>query len=117
MGKSTRIFILTFFLSLPFTGRAAAPAPGSALAYPSPANGGFVHFAYDMPSPGDAMILIYNEAGDLIAQWRETKGPGLQESLTNTAYYTPGVYFFRVLLYPVSGGVVKLKMGKFSIIR
>jgi len=111
--------LIPLFLWLPPALPAAAPIPsaGTALAYPSPASGGFIHFVYDMPGPGQALIRVYNEAGDLAAQVQENKGSGIQESLMNVAYYSPGIYFFRVLLFPDSGGQVKLKLGKFSVVR
>jgi hypothetical protein len=94
-----------------------SPKEGSCFVYPSPAQGVLAWAVYNMPSRGAVKILIYNEAGDLVAQVLDTKGPGVQQTPLDLFYYRNGVYICKIRLTFDSGGGQTLKTFKFLVYR
>jgi hypothetical protein len=93
------------------------PKEGSCFVYPSPAQGILAWAVYNMPSGGAVRILIYNEAGDLVAQVLDTKGPGVQQTPLDLFYYRNGVYICKIRLTFDAGGAQNLKNFKFLVYR
>ncbi len=94
------------------------PASDACYVYPSPATGDTAWVVYNMPAIGTALVLIYNESGDLVAQVQESKPAGPQQQTgLNLFYYRRGVYFCRVFLTLENGDTKALKTFKFVVIR
>jgi hypothetical protein len=93
------------------------PKDGSCYVYPSPAQGILAWAVYNMPASGTVRILIYNEAGDLVAQVLDTKSPGIQQTPLDLFYYRNGVYICKIRLTFGTGGTQNLKNFKFLVYR
>jgi hypothetical protein len=93
------------------------PQPNSCFVYPSPASGDTAWAVYDMPDDGTALVLLYNEAGDLVSQVQEVKGPGIQQTGLDLFYFRKGIYLCRVILTLDTGEKIKLKIFKFLVTR
>jgi hypothetical protein len=90
-------------------------AAGKTFAFPSPARGERVNFAYSMAESGKADIRVYNEAGDLVARIQDDKLIGTQTSRLSVRDFAPGVYIYKVLLTYASGKVESLEVQKFAV--
>ncbi len=119
MRKHCLIFILIVFLIPPIVLRAEVQAPreGTAFVYPSPASGSFVRVVYNMPESGTVRIRVYNEAGNLVADFQQMEPAGLQQTPLDISYYNPGIYLYLVTLSLDSGAQSSLPSGKFAVVR
>jgi hypothetical protein len=116
-----KISALLFFLAAlaPLPLRALdVPAAGGSYAYPLPAAlGGYVNIVYSMASSGRVKIMVYNEAGDEVIHFDDTKPAGLQSSPVYLCCLSPGIYIYWVSLQYDSGGSAALKPAKFVVTR
>jgi hypothetical protein len=78
--------------------------------------GSIVNLAYVMASAGTVEILAFNEAGDQVIHFNDTKPAGLQASQVDLCCLAPGVYLYLVLITYDTGGTEKLKPGKFVVL-
>ena len=122
MKKTTSIsFSACFLLAALFPLAAAAldtPDPGTSYSYPLPAKaGGLLYLAYTMAGPGTMQAQAYNEAGELVLRFSETKPQGLQSSPVDLCCLPPGVYLYLITLQYDTGKVERLKPAKFVVVR
>ena len=110
------IFLFSLLFPIPSAFSFHVPPNDSCYVYPSPASGNTAWVVYNMPSSGTALILVYDESGDLAAQVEETKfaGPQQQTGL-NLSYYRKGIYICRVVLTLDTGETKWLKTFKFMV--
>ena len=110
--------LLLYFLPVHPAYSFQVPASDACYVYPSPATGNTAWVVYNMPSAGTALVLIYNESGDLVVQAQEGKPAGPQQQTgLNLFYYRRGVYFCRVFLTLDNGDTKVLKTFKFVVIK
>lgn len=91
------------------------PQGDSCYVYPSPASGDTAWAVYTMPSPGNALVIVYNESGDMVSQVQEIKSAGVQQTGLDLFYYRKGIYLCRIVLTLDTGSVKKLKTFKFLV--
>lgn len=92
------------------------PAAGACYVYPSPATGDSAWAVYNMPQPGTVRVLVYNEAGDLVADVEDSQPAGVQQTPLDLSHFRKGLYLCRVLL-EFTGGTQALKAFKFVVAR
>ena len=86
--------------------------------HPNPTNNYAAWVVYNMPSSGTALVSIYNESGDLVAQVQENKPAGPQQQTgLNLFYYLRGLYFCQVSITLDNGETRLLKVFKFVVIQ
>jgi hypothetical protein len=68
-----------------------------------------------MASTGTVQVVLFNEAGDKVLTFSESKGAGLQSSAIYLCCLSPGLYFYRVTLTYDSGGQEGLSIGKILV--
>ncbi len=72
--------------------------------YPNPFNAGTV-IRYSIPSESVVNISIYNTIGELVRTYGEVRqGAGYYETLVEINNLASGVYFYRIIAKPTSGG-------------
>ena len=92
------------------------PSKGQSFAYPSPVRkGGVVNIVYEMRGPGEAIIKVWNENGDLAAATKELKLGGTQKTQMSVRAFAPGVYLYKVSLSYDSGTKEDLAVQKFAV--
>jgi hypothetical protein len=94
-----------------------ALAQFSVKVFPNPCLGDSVQVEYTLPSPGEAKVLVYNEAGDLVASFREVLPTGVRKTPVNFHYFRRGLYICRVVLALDDGRVLVSRPVKFTVIR
>jgi hypothetical protein len=92
------------------------PGPGSTYSFPLPVkNQSYVNIVYNMADSGTVQAVFFNEAGDEVIQFSETKIAGLQSSSVFLCCLSPGLYFYKVTLTYNSGTQEKLSVGKILV--
>ncbi len=109
-------FPLLFLSGLPSSCPAVqTPAAGTCYVYPSPATGGSASVVYVLPQAGTVRVLVYNEAGDLVADVEDSQPAGLEQTALDLSHFRRGLYLCRVLLQFTGGGAQALKTFKFVV--
>jgi hypothetical protein len=93
------------------------PGLGRTFAFPSPASGAEVNFAYAMRRAGRVEIRVMNEVGDLVASLREERPAGPQRSRLSIHEFASGVYLYKVFLNYDDGDSDSLELQKFAVAR
>jgi hypothetical protein len=88
-----------------------------AVIYPSPARGDTATVAYEMAAAGRAKILVWNEAGDLVASYEEQKTAGAQKSRITISGFAAGIYLYKVSRTYDLGDSDRTDLQKFMVIR
>ena len=111
------VFFFLVFLSSSVTHSLETPKANSCFVYPSPASGDTAWVVYNMTFSGTALVLVYNETGDMVAQIQESKPAGIQQTGLDLFYYRKGIYLCRIIQTYDSGAVNRVKPFKFLVIR
>ncbi len=116
-NRFAAIVLSLSFLLLPLSPSSAfkAPQTDSCFVYPSPAAGDTAWAVYIMPSDGTALVIVYNEAGDMVSQVQEIKSAGIQQTGLDLFYYRKGIYLCRITLSLNTGEKKRLKTFKFLV--
>jgi hypothetical protein len=90
--------------------------PDFVQAYPVPAKGHEIWFAFFLRGPGRASIEIYNVAGEKVAVLTAAYSGGSQFAHWDIRNVGPGIYLYRVTIEDTSGKR-NLGLKKFVIVK
>jgi hypothetical protein len=85
--------------------------------FPNPCLGDSVQVEFTLPAPGRARVLVYNEAGDLVASLREVLPSGLRRTTVNFHHFRRGLYLCQVVMELNNGRVLRTGTVKFTVVR